>query len=118
MVRPRRQKAAVNTSVINVKINEHNEIEFMEVDEADFDEDEENEVDRLDIEADEVNDEEDDDDFEDEEELIPNEDGTMSIKMSPGNRKKKQVVEHVCAKCSKTYATLRVNFWRDFSYFL
>lgn len=106
MGRPRRKKAAANTSVINVKINENNEIEYMEVDDqASEEEDGDHQGNDIHEIVFEPDDEDDDDD--DEEELIPNEDGTMSIKLSKKKPKRKQVVEHVCAKCSKTYASLQ-----------
>lgn len=124
MVRPSRKKEVVNTSVINVKINENNEIEYMEVNEVASEDElyadentQDNEYDAFgedDVDDDDVDDEDGDPDYEGEEELIPNEDGTMTIKMPEKKVKKKQVVEHVCAKCSKSYSSVKVNYLRLF----
>lgn len=91
-------KDKAGTSVINVKINEDNEIEYLEVDE----------VAESDIEDDEENGEEDifEDDLDDNDpELVKNTDGTMSIKLAKKKSKSSTIVEHVCGKCSKTYST-------------
>lgn len=91
-------KDKAGTSVINVKINEDNEIEYLEVDE----------VAESDIEDDEENGEEDifEDDLDNNDpELVPNNDGTMSIKLAKKKSKSSTIVEHVCGKCSKTYST-------------
>lgn len=97
-----RMKNKVGTSVINVKINADNEIEYLEVDE----------VADSDVEDDDDNEEDDDLDIEDPE-LVPNQDGSMTIKM-PEKKKTKTIVEHVCGKCSRTYSTYAV--WMAYSY--
>lgn len=87
-----RMKDKAGTSVINVKINEANEIELVEVDdvpESDLEDEEENEI---------------PDQEEDDPELVPNNDGTMSIKLTD-KKNTKTIVEHVCGKCAKTYST-------------
>lgn len=85
-------KDRAGTSVINVKINEDNEIELLEVNEL-----AESDLENEDEAGEEIS--EDDDP-----ELVPNKDGTMSIKIAD-KTKMKTIVEHVCGRCSKTYST-------------
>lgn len=88
MGRPKRSKT--NTSVINVKINEDNEIELLEVDETTQDT----------IHSDaEITDEE---DAEDDPELIQTRDGHMMLTLD------KTLVEHICGKCDKTFKSFKV----------
>lgn len=85
-----RKSARVNTSTINVKLNDNNEIEFLTV--------------RSDDEDDE--DEAEDDEEEEEEELIENADGSLSIKITEKKPKPKRLpLHHICAKCSKVFST-------------
>lgn len=83
------------TSVISVKINENNEIEFMQIEEKSNDYD--NTV--------EINDDDDDDvqEIDDNNILVQKKDGVMSIKV-----KNQTVIEHVCAKCTKTFTSVLV----------
>lgn len=128
--RSARTRAA--TSTINVKLNEQNEIEYFKV-ENDMEEDDDDIIDdpdhvehendaighdaEDDEDVDRDDDEVDGDEDEEEEELIVNADGTMSIKIPEKKPKKKKVpVHHICAKCSKVLSSGAVSwpmFGRD-----
>lgn len=88
-----RKSARVNTSTINVKLNDNNEIEYLTV--RSDDEDDEDEV-----------------EVEEEEELIENPDGSLSIKI-PVRKPipKKLPLHHICGKCSKVFSTAPVRIW-------
>lgn len=76
---------------VNLQINDRtNEIEYikMENTESNSSDDDEAEGDQID----------------DENVLVAKSDGVMTIKM-----KKKTVLEHICAKCNKSYKTLVVS---------
>lgn len=78
------------TSVINVKINDNDEIEYVNLEEANEEEFEEYEV------------------FDDDNNvLVPSGEGVMTIK--PKDSFKKTVIEHVCGKCNKSYKSIAVN---------
>lgn len=78
------------TSVINVKINEDNEIEYMDLAEEEETQGDYDNEGRTDID--------------DESMLVSKGEGVMSIKM-----KDKTIVEHVCGKCSKSYKSFGVD---------
>lgn len=104
-----RRNTRANTSTINVKLNEKNEIEYFNMDENDV-EDEDDilvaETDYVEAPEEEEEDEEEEEQEEDEEELIENADGTLSIKIPDLKPKKKQVLlHHICAKCSKVLSS-------------
>lgn len=80
-----RKSARVNTSTINVKLNDNNEIELMT-----------------------VNSEEEDDEPEDEEEIIENADGSLSIKIY--EKPRTLPLHHICAKCSKVFSSRAVSY--------
>lgn len=87
------------TSVINVKINEDNEIEYMDLAEEDDEQEEDDEHE----EHDEDDNQERTNDIDDENMLVPTGNGVMTIRM-----KEKTIVEHVCGKCSKSYKSFGV----------
>lgn len=77
----------MSSTVINVKINEDNEIEYVDLLE------EEDEYDHRDEEA----------TIDEENVLVSKSDGVMTIKP-----KSKTIVEHVCGKCNKSYKSFGV----------
>ena len=83
------------SSVINVKINENNEVEYMDAEEDDGDT----------VDVIYYNDVEEFENDNDDEPImvVPKSDGVMTIQM-----KEKTIVEHVCGKCSKSYKTIGV----------
>lgn len=98
-----RKSARVNTSTINVKLNDKNEIEYLTV-KSDGDDDDDDDDDEDDVEEDES-----------EEELIKNPDGSMSIKIcekKPRPKAKQLPLHHICAKCSKVFSTQSVSVQR------
>lgn len=120
MNRPRRIKTE-KPSVVNVKLNANDEIEYMNIEEHSQDtvidevelieqdeeeEDFEESGDEYIIE--EEVEEEDDDEDEAEPELIEMSDGRMMIKIKEEN-KVDTVVEHVCGKCNKSYKNFGVS---------
>lgn len=106
-----RRSTRANTSTINVKLNDKNEIEYFKVeDEIDDDDvgvehvivDNDDVADDIDEEAEIPSEEEE----EEEEEVIVNADGTMSIKIPEKKPKPKKVpVHHICAKCSRVLSS-------------
>lgn len=79
-----RKSSRVNTSTINVKLNDNNEIELLT-----------------------VNSDEGDDEPEDEEEIIENADGSLSIKIY--EKPRTLPLHHICAKCSKVFSSRAVS---------
>lgn len=76
---------------VNLQINDRtNEIEYIKMENA-----ENNSSDGEETEGEQID---------EENVLVPKSDGVMTIKM-----KKKTVLEHVCAKCNKSYKTLLVS---------
>lgn len=106
------------TSLINVRLDEFNEIneieyyEVKEVSEGELDPDEiiEQVVDKT-CEAEDYQ-------TDGEEELIVNEDGSMTIKMPAKKKATKSVIDHECAKCSKKYSSLPVRKKLNFNFVL
>lgn len=77
---------------VNLQINDRtNEIEYIKMENA-----ENNSSDGEETEGEQID---------EENVLVPKSDGVMTIKM-----KKKTVLEHVCAKCNKSYKTLLVSW--------
>lgn len=86
-------------SVIKFKLNDHDEIEYSNVDESkDASAGDESDPDPSD---DHTDGDDDDDVTMDNMALVPTGDGVMTIQKRP-----KTVVEHVCAKCNKSYKSL------------
>lgn len=71
----------MESQVINVKINENDEIEYLNIEETE----ETYESDDVDMDT----------------ELVATGEGVMSIR-----RKSKTIVEHICGKCDKTYKSV------------
>lgn len=82
-------------SVINVKINENDEIEYLDPDHDD-------EI-PVEYEIEEIN-----DDFEEGPELVQTSDGHMFIKME---KNKDAIVEHICGKCAEGFPDFEVRFF-------
>lgn len=78
----------MSSAVINVKINEDNEIEYLDYIEDDDEYDNRDEIGTID----------------DENILVQKSNGVMTIKPKP-----KTIVEHVCGKCNKIYKSFGVN---------
>lgn len=93
-------KANLNKGgIINVKINEQEEIEYVT-----FDEESQEHSDNETITEIELEEEFDDsDDFDAEPDVITNPDGSIVIKIE-----KEPEIEHVCGKCNQTFQNLEV----------
>lgn len=80
-------------SIVNVKINEFNQIEYIDADDPDENADSDGNV-----------------DIDDDNVLVSTgKNGVMTIKT-----KNHTIIEHMCAKCNKTYKTVKVK--KCFSY--
>lgn len=83
-------------SIINVKINEQEEIEYVTYDEETQDHSDAETITEIELEE--------DFDDSDDPDVITNPDGSMVIKME-----KKPDIEHVCGKCHETFLNLEVH---------
>lgn len=102
----RRSSRITEKSSINVKLNASETVEFVDANAGVECMDEMDEVDEWTAE---IIDDEDDGD----EELIVNDDGTMTIKMaSKSNGAKKDAIRLDCTKCGLSFPTEEVNFAR------
>lgn len=92
-------------SVIKVKINENDEIEYLDPDQNNEDEL------PIEFEIEEINEIDDEDNPV---ELVHTSDGHMVIKMEKDKEAGGTIVEHICGKCNKGFCNFEVSFFLVF----